>query len=111
MVESRRNGRVDMRVQHLGLSLLLILLSANAVFAQEGNQEAPSARVESPNFFNTVKTIVLLPFKGVVCGVGMVAQFPPYWLSGLDTQVESDTHALLASHCNTPYLFSPQWNK
>jgi hypothetical protein len=100
-----------MRVRNLGLSLLLTLLSVTTAFAQEGSQETPSTHVESLSVANTVKTGVLLPFKGITCGVGAFALFPTYWLNGLDPQVESDTYALLASHCNTPYLFSPQWNK
>ena len=57
------------------------------------------------------RTVVFLPFKGVVCVVGALASFPVYWLSGLDPQVKEDTGAMRAEYCSQRYLLGPEWLK
>jgi len=76
----------------------------------EGPSETPPVQ-ETTNggALATARTIAYLPFKGIVCVVGVVASFPVYWLSGLDPEVKSDTEAMRAKYCSREYLFGSEW--
>lgn len=56
-----------------------------------------------------VRTAAYLPFKGVVCVVGVVASFPVYWLSGMDPHVKADTETVRAQYCSREYLLGADW--
>ena len=94
----------------LCLAILLAVLFTTAAQA-DGPPSATPGQETSSKPLAVVRTIVYLPFKGVVCVVGAVASFPVYVLSGLDPQVKSDTEALRAEYCSRDYLLGPDWTK
>ncbi|HXG18306.1 MAG TPA: hypothetical protein VNN62_04440 [Methylomirabilota bacterium] len=90
--------------------MLWAVVGATLVSAEEPSRAAP------PNPANggalaTVRTIAYLPFKGVVCVVGVLASFPVYWLSGMDPQVKSDTEAMRARYCSREYFLGSEWSR
>lgn len=87
---------------------LLVLLWASLVKAQDAPGASPSQEQGNAPLA-VARSVIYLPFKGVICVVGTVASFPAYVLSGLDPQVKSDTEAQRKTYCTQDYLFSPEW--
>ena len=89
--------------------MLWAVVGATIAGAEEppGTQSSRKTTADGP--LATVRTIAYLPFKGVVCVVGVLASFPVYWLSGLDPQVKHDTEAMREKYCSQEYFFSTEW--
>jgi hypothetical protein len=90
------------------IGAVLAVLCATAVLADE--QTTSPAQTQG-GVGAAARTVVFLPFKGVVCVGGALASFPVYWLSGLDPQVKADTAAMRAEYCSRRYLLGPEWTK
>lgn len=56
-----------------------------------------------------IRTMLSLPFKGVVCVAGLVSMPAAYVGSGLDPQVENDVTEIRNHYCSGEYFLSPQW--
>ncbi len=92
--------------------VLWAMVGATMTSAEEP-REKPSAQVDENEGENEplalLKTIAYLPFKGVVCVVGVVVSFPVYVLSGMDPQVKNDTDAMREKYCSRKYLLGSEW--
>ena len=91
--------------------VLWVVVGATAVGAEEPAKTQPAAETAQSSVLATARTIAYLPFKGVVCVVGVVASFPVYWLSGMDPEVKSDTETMRAKYCSREYLFGSEWSR
>lgn len=89
--------------------VLWVVIGATVVGAKEPPEAQPPRETAPQSVMNTARTIAYLPFKGVVCVVGVVASFPVYWLSGMDPEVKNDTEAMRAKYCSREYLFGSEW--
>jgi hypothetical protein len=89
--------------------VLWAVVGATAVGAEEPPGTQPAQETAQSGALAMARTIAYLPFKGVVCVVGVVASFPVYWLSGMDPEVKSDTEAMRAKYCSREYLFGSEW--
>lgn len=89
--------------------VLWAVVGATAANTEEPPEIRSAPETPHPGVLATVRTIAYLPFKGVVCVVGVVASFPVYWLSGMDPEVKNDTEALRAKYCSRAYLLSSEW--
>src|SRR5262245_27134392 len=92
----------------LVFGLVVLGASATAVLA---DTPVERARVSSGGFLAIVRTVALLPVKGVGCLIGAAVSCPVYWLSGFDPNVKTDTVALRERYCSPSYLFSPEWEQ
>lgn len=99
-----------MNCKHILAGGLLAITCFTAALADE-RVAAPPAQEETGGVLDAVRTVVYLPFKGVGCVVGALVSFPVYALSGLDSQVKTDTAALRTEYCSQHYLLSPEWAK
>jgi len=97
-----------MRKKSARIVALLVLLWASLAKAEDA-QEAVASQEQGNSPLAVTRSVIYLPFKGVICAVGTVASFPAYVLSGLDPQVKSDTEAQRKTYCTQDYLFSPEW--
>ena len=100
-----------MNCKRIVAGVLLAVACATTVCAGDRPDTPPAQEEVGGGRLTLVRTVVFLPFKGVVCGVGALASFPVYWLSGLDPQVKADTGAMRAEYCSRRYLFGPEWLK
>lgn len=91
--------------------VLWVVMGMTAVGAEKPLETQPPQEAAQGGILNTARTIAYLPFKGVVCVVGVVASFPAYWLSGMDPEVKSDTEGIRAKYCSREYLFGPEWSR
>jgi len=91
--------------------VLWAVIGVTAAGAEEFPAAQPPQEATRGGVFDTARTIAYLPFKGVVCVVGVVASFPAYWLSGMDPEVKSDTEAMRAKYCSREYLLGPEWSR
>lgn len=99
-----------MRCTHLLLVGLLSLACTTAALANDAGTEPPAQ--EGPQgAWEVTRAVVYVPFKGLMCAVGTVTAFPPYWFSGLDPHVQTDTTAMRTTYCSPTYLWSPHWAK
>ncbi|MGH7963225.1 MAG: hypothetical protein ACRERD_15600 [Candidatus Binatia bacterium] len=89
---------------------LLVVACVTVALADDRVETSPAPE-ERGGVLDAVRTVVYLPFKGAVCGVGALTSFPAYLLSGLDSQVKADTAALRGAYCSRHYLLSPEWTK
>src|SRR6266511_5980484 len=87
-----------MNCKRILVGVLLAVACATTVCAGD-RPDTPPAQERGGGVLAVVGTGVFLPFKGVVCVVGVVTSFPVYWLSGLDPQVKADTQAVRAKYC------------
>ena len=90
---------------------LWAMVGATAITAEEPPHAQPPPEPAPKSVMDTARTIAYLPFKGVVCVVGVVASFPAYWLSGMDPEVKSDTEAMRAKYCSREYLLGSEWSR
>jgi hypothetical protein len=89
--------------------VLWAVVGATAAGAEGPPGTQPAQETAQSGVLATARTIAYLPFKGVVCVVGVVASFPVYWLSGMDPEVKSDTEAMRAKYCSREYLLGSEW--
>jgi hypothetical protein len=99
-----------MRSMALLLAGILTVICATAAIADNAGAQ-PWVQAEEPQgAVDVARTVVILPFKGMMCGVGMLVAFPVYVLSGLDPQVKTDTTATRTTYCSPAYIWSPRWS-
>ena len=91
--------------------VLWAVVGATAAGAEGPPGTQPAQEAAQRGVLATARTIAYLPFKGVVCVVGVVASFPVYWLSGMDPEVKSDTEAMRAKYCSREYLLGSEWSR
>jgi hypothetical protein len=89
--------------------VLWAVVGATVAGAEKPPGTQPAQEAAQSGVLAAARTIVYLPFKGVVCVVGVVASFPVYWLSGMDPEVKSDTEAMRAKYCSREYLLGSEW--
>jgi len=99
-----------MNCKRIVAGVLLAVTCATPVCADD-RPGTPPTQETGGGAVAVARTVVFLPFKGVVCVVGALASFSVYWLSGLDPQVKEDTGAMRAEYCSQRYLLGPEWLK
>ena len=97
--------------QWILVGVLWAIIGVAAAGAEESPEMQPHQDTAQMSFLDTARTIAYLPFKGVVCVVGVVASFPAYWLSGMDPEVKSDTEMMRAKYCSREYLLGAEWQR
>lgn len=100
-----------MNCKHILVGILLAIAGITQASADAHGEAPPAQQEEKGGVLDAVRTVVYLPFKGVLCGVGSLLGFPVYVLSGLDSEVKADTTTLRTEHCSQHYLLSPEWTK
>lgn len=91
--------------------VLWAVVGATAAGAERPLETHPAQESAQSGVLATARTIAYLPFKGVICVVGVVASFPVYWLSGMDPEVKNDTEAMRAKYCSREYLLGSEWSR
>jgi hypothetical protein len=94
--------------RYICTTALWVVLCIPVALAADSAELGHDQKMENQPFAG-VRTVLYLPFKGVICLVGAVTSFPVYWLSGLDPQVKHDSGVIRAYYCSQEYLFSPEW--
>jgi hypothetical protein len=97
--------------QWILVGVLWAVVCATAVRAADPEKEQPTTETAQNSVLATARTIAYLPFKGVICVVGVVASFPVYWLSGMDPEVKNDTETMRAKYCSREYLLGSEWSR
>ena|SRR5260221_9903642 len=93
------------------VGVLWAVVGATATSAEESPELQSTQKANYTETLAVLRTIAYLPFKGVVCVVGVVASFPVYMLSGMDPQVKNDTDAMREKYCSREYLLGPEWSR
>ena len=95
--------------QWIFAGMLWVMVGAAVAGAEGPSGTQPVQEPAHGGVLATARTIAYLPFKGVICVVGVVASFPIYWLSGMDPAVKSDTETMRAKYCSREYLLGSEW--
>ncbi|MEW6297944.1 MAG: hypothetical protein AB1671_09430 [Thermodesulfobacteriota bacterium] len=95
--------------KHFFLALCVSCCCATAALADAPARSSPE---EGAGGVSAVaRSVLSLPFKGVICLAGLISMPAAYLGSGLDPQVEDDTTRIRNHYCSGEYFLSPKWEE